>query len=156
MKKQILIVAAIIITAITTQVNATNTSIDSLEISDVNAKAVKNLHKEYPSVTNASWYKSGDGGYTASFNMNAIHTTVGFNSKGKILNSVKYYDEKGLPQNIWEQVKSSYYTYNILKVAEINVSNQKIYLIYLLSDKFIKTLKITDEEMQEVENFNRV
>jgi len=122
---------------------------------DIDIKAIQNFHNDYPAINNERWYKSSDGGYIANFITDAVHTTVAFNSKGRLHHTINYYDEKGLPHDVWDEVKSVYYAYNIFRVAEIHFNDQKVYMVYVENETSQKTIRVTEDNIEEVESFKK-
>jgi hypothetical protein len=117
-------------------------------------RVVKNFRREFPRISNEYWYKTPDG-YIASFQEHAVQTKVAYNKKGRIRHTISYYGEKNLPHDIWENVKSSYYAYDILNVAEVHTDDQTIYVVYMHNDKYSKTVRVLDGDTEEVQNLKR-
>jgi hypothetical protein len=125
-------------------------------LQDIHIRAIQNFHKEFPSIDNESWYKSYDGGYIANFKKGSVQTVVAFNPKGKLHHTISYYDEQSLPHDVWTEVKSAYYAYNILRIEEINFEDHKIYLVHLEDHTYHKVIGVTDDNMMEIESFRKV
>jgi hypothetical protein len=120
---------------------------------DVDIRALKNFHKEFPQVNNESWYKMPRGGYIANFNDHSVQTIAAFNPNGTFHHSIDYYDEKNLPRDVWNQVKSNYFAYNISKVAAINFEHQTVYMVYIEDGTYHKVIRVSQNEFEEVESF---
>jgi hypothetical protein len=52
-------------------------------------------------------------------------------------------------------VKSSYYAYDILNVAEVHTDNQTIYVVYMQNEKYAKTVRVWDGDIEEIQNLKR-
>src|SRR6266496_5267698 len=66
-----------------------------------------------------------------------------------------YYDEKKLLRQIRDIVKSVYYDYTIISVAEVYFDDQPVYIVYIQDETHLKTIGVYDGEMQEVQNYKR-
>jgi hypothetical protein len=60
---------------------------------DINERAVKNSHKNYPSVTNEVW-STADHGYLVTFKAGGTQTIVGYNHNGMLHHTINYYGEE--------------------------------------------------------------
>ena len=108
---------------------------------DINERAVKNFQKQFPGIVNPSWYKVSDG-FIASFKENTVKTRVSYDKKGRLKNTINYYGEEMLPQLVRQVVKSIYYDYSILSVAEINANINDVQPTYVVSIRYKNSLKI--------------
>ena len=116
----------------------------------ISTKAVKDFTKNYKNTGNAGWFVIKDG-YLAEFKKDGIKTNVYYNRKGTWIGNVRSYMEDKMPRNIRHLVKSSYYDYKINYVQEITVDRNIVYLVKIEDDKFFKTIRIQDGEMDEFE-----
>lgn len=95
------------------------------------------------------------GGYSrATFGAKVV-TRDFYNKKGNRLFTIAYYDEKGLPAAVRSLVKSVYYDYTIVTVEEVRLPERKVYLVDLQDDTSIKTVRVADDEMEEVRSLVR-
>lgn len=117
---------------------------------NISTKAVKDFTKNYKNTENAGWFVIKDG-YLAEFKKDGIKTTVYYNRKGTWTGNIRSYMEDKMPRNIRHLVKSSYYDYKINYVQEITVDRKIVYLVKIEDDKFFKTIRIQDGEMDEFE-----
>jgi len=56
---------------------------------------------------------------------------------------------------VWDEVKSVYYAYNIFRVAEIHFNDQKVYMVYVENETSQKTIRVTEDNIEEVESFKK-
>jgi len=84
-----------------------------------------------------------------------VQTRVGYNRKGNRQYTLRYYDEKKLPGEVWNNVKSTYYAYTILTIAEVDLNDQPVYIIYMQDKTHLKTIGVYDGEIKEVNNYTR-
>jgi len=125
---------------------------------DINERAVKNFQKQFPGIVNPSWYKASDG-FIASFKENTMKTRVSYDKKGRFKNIVNYYGEEMLPQDVRKVVKSIYYDYAIISVAEINVNindAKTTYIVSIQSENSLKILTVYDSEIFSVKEYKTV
>lgn len=129
-----------------------NNSFTAASASTINLKALKDFQKSFKSATNASWYAASDGGFIASFKENDVQNSVAYDKKGNWVYNIKRYAEKDLPKDVRAEVKSTYYDFNITHVEEVLINDQTIYIVHMEDATQMKTLRVSDGEMQEIEN----
>jgi hypothetical protein len=117
-----------------------------------NTKALRAFKKENPNVTKESWYAHNDGGYRVKFLKDGLYQMSDYSAKGNWLRTISTYGENRLPRNIREKVKSQYFDYNIFLVQEITMHNSKIYLVSIEDKKSWMTLRVTEDEMEVIED----
>lgn len=123
--------------------------------SSINARALKNFQKTFTGVTNTEWSEIEGEGYVANFTDGSVRTIVAYNLKGNWLHTIRYYDEKKLAPAIRHIVKSTYYDYTILQIAEVSFSDQTVYMIYVQDETYLKTIRVFDGEMEVVQTYTR-
>jgi hypothetical protein len=122
--------------------------------SAMSTKAVKNFNKTFKEARNASWSETLDG-LKAEFMNENVTTKVYYDTKGRWMASVRAYDEANLPRDIRHTVKSTYYDYDILHVQEITAGNKTAYLVKIEDETSIKTIRVTDDQMDEYIAFQK-
>lgn len=122
--------------------------------SAMSTKALKNFNKTFKEAGNASWSETLDG-IKAEFVNENVTTKVYYDSKGRWIANVRLYDEASLPRDIRHAVKSTYYDYNILHVQEITAGDKTAYLVKIEDETSIKTIRVTDNEMDEYISFQK-
>jgi len=127
---------------------------DKLLLSDVNIKAVRNFTKQFKNVRNAEWYKVEDG-FIARFTENEIETKAVYDLKGNWRCTLRTYSEDKLPFDVRNMVKTKYYDYSILVVYEITHNDNLTYILKIEDSKKIKTLRVTDGEMEVIGDYVR-
>ncbi len=121
----------------------------------VNSKAVKNFVKSFKDVSDEKWLELKDG-FVAKFAITDINYQVVYDKKGKWVYTIRTYGETKLSGDVRHLVKSTYYDYGINLVQEIETpANPVIYVIQLLGEKEIISLRIYDGEMQVFQKFNK-
>ena len=119
---------------------------------DINTKAVRNFIMHYGDVSAVTWFQSNEGA-TAYFIMNGIYTKVAYDKNGDYECMFKYYYEDKLSREIRHEVKSQYHDFNICCVTEFNRNGKTIYDVKIEDKHSFKTIRITNGEMQMVEEF---
>ena len=120
----------------------------------MSTKALKNFSKTYKEASNASWSETLDG-FKAEFMNENITTKVFYDAKGRWIANVRLYDEANLPREVRHAVKSTYYDYDILHVQEITAGNKTAYLVKIEDETSIKTIRVTDDQMDEYISFQK-
>ena len=120
----------------------------------ISFRTLKTFNKMFAS-TNAAWYEISDA-FIAKFSSNSVETMVGYAKRGTWLYTIKRYGEKTLPNNVREQVKMQYFDYKISHIDEVHVPRQEnsIYIIHLLYDKNLKTLRVCDRDMAVIAEYH--
>jgi hypothetical protein len=130
------------------------TSADALPLS-TESKAYKNFRRAYPNVVNEKWSQQNDH-YIASFVLNDVKNKVVYTKFGKLDYFLKMYTEKELPAFVRKAVKSAYYDYSITNAQELHTSTQTIFLVKITDRNSWKTIRVSDGEMEEIENYYSV
>jgi hypothetical protein len=120
----------------------------------INSKAVKDFTKTYKNAGDARWFVITDG-FLAEFNQDGIKTKVFYDRKGRCAGSLRSYQEDQMPRDIRHQVKSHYYDFNIYYVQEVTVADKIAYLVKIEDKTSLKTIRVLDGEMTEIEAFEK-
>ena len=120
----------------------------------INTKAVKDFSKTYKKTGDARWFVISDG-YLAKFKLNGIETKVYYDRKGRWNGSLRSYLEDKMPRDIRHLVKSHYYDYTIYLIQEVTVADKIAYLVKIEDKTSMKTIRVMDDEMTEIESFEK-
>ena len=134
--------------------NTTGEQKDNNALRGIPPRAVKDFEKSFKGITNEHWSRLDDG-YIATFTADSVQTMIAYNRKGTWHHTIRSYSEKKLPRKIRDIVKSVYYDYTIVSVAEVYFDYQPIYIVYVQDETHLKTLGVYEGEMQEVRNYKR-
>src|ERR1044071_3920937 len=121
---------------------------------DVNIKAAKDFERQFKNVSNAKWYKTPEA-FVADFTENEIETKVIYDLKGNWHCMLRTYGEQKLPFDVRDQVKSKYYDFEIMVVYEITHSDNVSYILKIEDSKKIKTLRVSNGEMEVIGDYER-
>ncbi|MGZ8559341.1 MAG: hypothetical protein ACXWWC_13445 [Chitinophagaceae bacterium] len=119
-----------------------------------NLRAAKEFNKTYKKPVNVSWSVIADGNI-AEFKQNGITTKVFYDGKGKWTGTLRSFLEDKMPRHIRHLVKSQYYDYSIYYVHEITVPDKIAYLVKIEDKTSLKTIRVLDGMMTEVEAFEK-
>jgi len=129
---------------------------DSYKLNNISIRATRDLLSRYKNAGNTLWYKV-DNGLIAKFVSGEKSLTITYTSAGRWLYTITGYDEKSMPKEVRSIVKRTYYDFDIVHVAEVQVPDTKshIYLVYVQDAEQINVLRICDGEMQVLYDYTR-
>ena len=114
-----------------------------------NPRSVETFKKIFGNASNVIWSKIDRNHDRAYFNNNGITVRAGFDKKGKLMYTLKYYAEEHLPQDILLTVKKTYYGKSIFGVVEVSVDGKTAYMINLEDKTSWLRIKVLDDEITE-------
>ncbi len=90
-------------------------------------------------------------------NPGTITETPIYDKKGRLLYSVKRYDESALPKDISRIVRNQYYDFDIIGVEEVVIpsSSNSIYFVHIANDKKLETVKVYNGESEVVNEYKK-
>jgi hypothetical protein len=90
-------------------------------------------------------------------NPGSITETPIYNKKGKLLYSVRRYDETGLPKDIDRLVRNQYVDFDIIGVEEVVIpsGSNSIYFVHIANDKKLETVKVYNGESEIVNEYKK-
>lgn len=118
----------------------------------IDTRVIKNFKRDYPKVDGETWYEYNEG-FAAKFSDDDQSYMVAYNRNGNWQYTIGNYDEKKMPRNIRARVKSVYYNYAIAYVQEISVPRQTIFLVHVQDEYSWKVIRVTDDGMDEWQDF---
>lgn len=117
-----------------------------------NLKVANDFIKTFKNPANVFWSDIANGNL-AEFIKGGITTKVFYDRKGKCSGVLCSYLEVKMPGDIRHLIKRQYYDFNIYYVQEVNVADKTAYLIKIEDKTYMKTIRILDGEMKELEAF---
>lgn len=146
---------------LTTVSNYNASSVDTIDktniakpIITIHQRALKDFTKFYKQAKNEYWLTAKNGGFVVGFMAADIKTYVTYNKKGRWMYAIKRYDESQLAKQIKTDIRYAYPDYTILGAEEITVPQKLIYLVHIFKGTKLITLRICDNEMEEIETFD--
>jgi hypothetical protein len=116
-------------------------------------KANENFLKSNKRAENVRWYDVPNG-FFAYYTKDEKKGRSFYNSKGNFVYNSLSYQERTLPFEIRNRVKSVYYMdYKITHVNEILEEGKTIFIIQLTDNKSWKTILLHDDEMEVIKEF---
>ena len=122
---------------------------------NVSKKALTRFSKKFQNASNVKWEQIEDG-FLAKFSSGEISTHSLFNKHGKLIYTINFCSEKQLPWYLAKMVNGHYKNYQITSAAEVLMDNRKIWVVKLAGTSNYVAVRIEDDEMQEIENFQKV
>jgi len=133
-------------------------ALSPIAISGVNLKVSEKIQTEfYKSFTNAEnvkWYEQ-DKKILATFSMNEMGHRTLLNKKGGVIYHISYGSEKNLPAEVRKIVKSTYFDYKITMAVKVEEDNRTIWVVDMEDDKTLITVRVEDNEMEEVRKLQK-
>jgi hypothetical protein len=125
------------------------------EASAVNRKAVRDFQSRCAEAKDEKWYSVAKG-FVVHFMMDGFRDRLYYDKKGHWMYSLRYIDEKKLPREVRNQVKSVYFDFDIKLVEIVEVPDHKVYLIHLEDATVLKIIRVSDEgEMDLYKEFTK-
>ena len=116
-------------------------------------KAEKDFLRSNKRAENVRWY-DGVKGFFVYYTKDGNKGRSFYNKKGNFIYNVLSYQEQFLPFKIKKWIKSVYYMdYKITHVNEIRQDGKTIFLVQITDDKIWKKLRIIDEEMEVIKEY---
>ena len=120
-------------------------------VSKVVDKAFK---KAFPQAKNLKWYDMNKF-YLVRFIENDMKHQAVYTKKGYMNYVVSYGDEQHLPLGIRDKIMGAYEDYKITHVANVKEAGRNIWVTNLESLNHLVMVRVEDEEMEEVQKFNK-
>ena len=78
-----------------------------------------------------------------------------YNKAGKLLYTVKRYEESALPKNISRMVRNEFYDFDIMGVEEVVLpsNSNSIYFVHIANDKNLKTVRVYNGESEVIKEY---
>lgn len=126
----------------------------TLKETDVNIKVVRNFRKTFPLVEDAYWTEA-KGFYFVHFTTDDIRQKIAYGKNGEISYEIKMFGANQVPQKIRRNVLTTYYDYTITSAQELKLNRQSVFLVKISGDRDWKTIRISDGEMEVIEEFRK-
>ncbi len=90
------------------------------------------------------------------FFMNNILYRAFYTAHGQWIYTTSGYNASKLDKGLWDRIKSVYYNSSIVFVNQIDIVNGKtIYIVEIQDDKSIRKLRVDDDDMEIVQEFEK-
>ena len=121
----------------------------------ISPKAQKAFGQLFQNSEFVNWSAAGKN-YLVTFSLDNKKNRVLLDKNGVIIYSISYGTEKDLPFDIRKMVKSVYYDYSINMITQVKQNKRAIWLILLEDSNKFLTLRIENDEMEEVKQLDKV
>lgn len=122
-------------------------TLGAVSMSKTAKKAAKNFSQRFNDATDVKWYRHGEG-YVAYFMRDGMRNRVFYDKKGNFELTLSNYDRFGLPNDIFNLVKSKYPGFKINYVTEVKTNGFTAYYVKIENSIYWKTVKVVDEEIE--------
>ena len=159
MKKQFIFILAVLLFS-TSRLVAQNDSIVSLPAITITANTevssvVNNAFtRTFPEAINLQWYKF-DKDYLARFIENDMDHNALFKKNGMMKYDVSFGYENNLPDDIHKMVSEAYPDYKITRAFRVKEGDRDIWVVNLEGIKNYVIARIENNELEEVQKFNK-
>jgi hypothetical protein len=114
----------------------------------------KAFKKAFPDAEELGWYKY-DKEYLAKFIIKDMNHNTLYRKNGVMKYDISYGYETNLPEKIKEMVMGVYDNYKIIRAINVKVTDRNIWVVKLEGMKKYLTVRVENEEMDEVESFSK-
>jgi len=119
-----------------------------------NTKTAIHFARDFGQPANASWTALKDKSMLCRFTVNHTVHRAFYSPGGKLMYTTFGYPGERLNPDLYDKVKSVYYSSEIVFVDEIDrPGNETIYVIELNDKKFIRKLRLQGDDMQVIREF---
>ncbi|HOZ98087.1 MAG TPA: hypothetical protein PKY86_04645 [Niabella sp.] len=139
-----LIISAALLLSVAFNASASN-------VDPANEKVIKTFKLLFKNAENVIWSNT-ENFYQASFTKADISTRAIFDSKGKLVQTIRYYKETFLPANVLYSVKKEFSGMDIWGVTEVSNDKGVNYRIVLLDNEHYTHINANDAGETEVVN----
>jgi hypothetical protein len=127
----------------------------SLDLAAVNDKAEKNFKKDYHQTSAAEWSVLEDNSLMCRFVMNDIRYRAFYTAHGQWIYTTAGYDATKLDKAVYDKIKRVYYNSSIVFVNQIDMVNgETIYIVEIRDEKSIRKIRVNDDDMEVVQEFD--
>ncbi len=155
MKKLILTIVAGLAMAITTTTYAEDKISTDPPIANAQEKALKDFNKKAGSSVNPNLY-TVDNGFILQLPSKDVNVRSAYNDKGNWVYTISRYTPANFSKKVVETVKDSYAGYNISSIEKIEQPGKNlVYVVSINNDKTIKTLRVSNNEVELIKNYQK-
>jgi len=122
---------------------------------DVNPRAMRHFLTNFPKVSEEKWYFTSK--LTVStFILNGINYRVDYDRRGNWIETLRAYDERKLPADLYQAVGYSYPGYKITLVQDIEQPvHATVYIVHLENETKLINLQICNGVFFEWQKFDK-
>ncbi|HUQ64800.1 MAG TPA: hypothetical protein VM101_01510, partial [Flavitalea sp.] len=124
-------------------------------LNEVSSRAIRDFNKNYKDITNVNWFQSSIGFIAAFVTEGNVKSFNYYDKKGVFQYMIRYYKEDRLSNDVRHLVKSKYYDFDINQITEVTRNGKMAYVIKLDDKDHWKTIKVVEDEIQELDEFSK-
>jgi hypothetical protein len=129
---------------------------ESASAATANLKAVTHFNKDYSLAKDAQWSVFADKSMMCRFYLNSILHRAFYTPRGNWIYTASGYDGSKLDKAVTEKIKSVYYDYRIVYADQIDlVDGRTFYIVEIQDEKFIRKVRVNENEMEVVQEYAR-
>ncbi|MEY2596167.1 MAG: hypothetical protein RI965_1439 [Bacteroidota bacterium] len=151
----ILVFSVIIIKSVLGQVKEKVVTLPEIRVkatTEVNQRLYDAFRKSFPEADNLAWYKY-DKEYLAKFIIKDMSHNALYRQKGMMVYDISYGYENNMPADTKDLVNRNYDNYKIIRAINVKASGRNIWIVKLEGMKKYLTVRIEDQEIDEVESY---
>lgn len=119
---------------------------------EVNQRLYDAFRKSFPDADNLAWYKY-DKEYLAKFIIKDMSHNALFRQKGMMVYDISYGYENNMPADTKDLVNRNYDNYKIIRAINVKAGGRNIWIVKLEGMKKYLTVRVEDQEIDEVESY---
>jgi hypothetical protein len=123
-------------------------------LTNISTTAIRDFLKRFNEVDDEHWTKITKG-YVVFFMKDHMKLRADYDNTGTWLSTSKYLNESQIPSEIRDVVRSTYNDYSINAIVELQNRNSKAYFFHLEGKTKWKKIKVTEDEVQILENYSK-
>jgi hypothetical protein len=92
-------------------------------------------------------------GYVVHSVIDGHQATIAYNKRGKWIYTIQHYNLDNIDKNILDRIRPVYYDYNVTGMEKVEQPGMEVvYVVHLENLKSIKLLRLTNDEMEVVQD----
>lgn len=122
--------------------------------STVTQKVYSAFEKAFPGAQNLRWYRL-DRDYLAKYILKEMDHSTLYKQNGYMVYDISYGFQKHLPKDVEQLVIRNYNDYRIFRAINVRFQGRDVWVIKMENGSKYLTVRVEDNEIEEVEEFNK-
>lgn len=122
----------------------------NVPLNEINTRAWRNFHRQFPSAGQVYWFSFNEG-YQVAYKLHDVHYQAWFDPRGNYRYSLHYYAGKEIPKDPGDLIRRKFPDYRINVVTEVTDGEKIVYLVRLAGLADIKTLSVCEGDISIIE-----
>ena len=95
-------------------------------------------------------------GYVVHSIIDGRKSMTAYDKKGKWVYTIQQYSIDDLDKSLKDRIRSVYYDYDVTIIQKVEQPGMDVvYVVHLENEKSIKIVRLTNDDMEEVQEFNK-